>query len=232
MRRLIVLALLLALTGCQDDEPEAWKLPPESERVKITDRAIAAVALDHVPDDTSLRGPMNIRGDSPPGTVGAKLWYGELETRESGSLGIRIEPVVEPVECDDITNCVDLGGGLQLIWAEEQPEEDPGYVYLMMRRDGETVIVSDSETSILGDPREQELVVDFDDMVAIARDPRLRTMTGPDVVEAGENLDDWTPRDGHAGLEGLTRTPARARHSHRVSDGPSVLPHVPQGQPT
>lgn len=197
MRRLILLGLLLALTSCQDDDdPETWQLPPESERVQITARAIAAVALDHLPDNTSLREPMNLRGDTPPGTVGARLWYGELETRESGSLGVRIEPVVEPVDCDDTTSCVDLGGGLQLIWAEEQPFEDPGYVYLKMHRDGETVIVSDSDTSILGDPREQELVVDFDDMVAIARDPRLRTMTGPDVVEAGKDLEDWTPREG------------------------------------
>ena len=67
-----------------------------------------------------------------------------------------------------------------------------------MMRDGAFVRVYSSGPSIEGDPRELDLRISVDEMVAIIADPRFGLKTTPEMVEAGAALDGF-PDDGEVG---------------------------------
>ena len=58
-----------------------------------------------------------------------------------------------------------------LAWQELEPEEDPGIVYVIDRRDGEDVIADYSGVSIEGDPRGLDLAITLDELAEIVTDP-------------------------------------------------------------
>ncbi|MFL6105876.1 MAG: hypothetical protein ACJ72L_02860, partial [Marmoricola sp.] len=63
--------------------------------------------------------------------------------------------------------------GLVLVWAKEEPEEDPGVIHLYLEKDGAGVLLSYAGPSITGDPRKQDLPIDVDTLEDIVRDPRV-----------------------------------------------------------
>ena len=65
------------------------------------------------------------------------------------------------------------GTDLLLGWQELEPEEDPGVVFVIDRRDDEDVVVSYGGVSITRDPRELDLGISLDAMADIAADERL-----------------------------------------------------------
>jgi hypothetical protein len=78
-------------------------------------------------------------------------------------------------------------------WWTEIPEEDPGSVGIIAhRQDGVLVLVSYTGSPITGDPRNQDLSVSLDGLIAVARDARINRTTSQAVVDAGERLDCWT----------------------------------------
>lgn len=195
MRALLALGLVaVALSGCGDQTD-----PPVSGAgdVPITQRAIAAMALLHLPDDTTTREATYTDRSYPEGALGADLRYGGGAETDGDLLQVFLVPGHGPQDpCADYPRdrceAREVGGGtLSLGWETEEPEEDPGYVWVELQRADERVSVSWYGDVIKGDPREQDLEISIDDMEAVAQDPRISLTTSQAVVDAGEDLDDW-----------------------------------------
>ncbi len=192
-----MLVTCLLLVGCgTETEPEPGT-GDGGAKVPITQRAIAAVALEHVSTDTSSREASYTDDTSVKGSLGADLRYGGDGESDGGLLRVFLEPRPS-FSChadgyrDGCEERAVDGGRLFLVWTELEPEEDPGLVdVVFIKDDGETVYVGWSGDDILGDPRKQDLLIAIDDMEAIAQDPRLSLTTTQDVVDLGEALDDW-----------------------------------------
>ena len=191
----------------------------------ITQRAIAAMALEHAPTDTTHRqatwtGP-HYRG----GGLGADLRYHGDGESDGDLLRVFVTPKPGPdhpcrgrhPRCE--SRLVD-GGRLTLSWAEEEPEEDPGYVDVLMQRGDETVDVLWAGDVITGDPRDQDLFIPVDTLEDIAQDPLISMTTSPEVVAAGDALEDWKggEPDPHAG-DRVPSTDRAIAHSYWLHFG-------------
>lgn len=200
MRYLVLLGLLLTLVACDGAGPATdTSLPPEIDRVPITSRAIAAMALDHLPDDTEWRESSD-PVEHDPRAAGAALGYGSEQS--DVSLDVGVYPPSDEEPCPKLYDgCVEMeaddGSPMFLRWQELEPEEDPGVVDVVLDRGDERVRVGLGNQEILGDPREMDLPVWVDQALEIAQDPRLRLRTSPEAVEAGERLDKWTEDEGN-----------------------------------
>ena len=100
----------------------------------------------------------------------------------------------DPTTCDDdepYPYCEPLDGGGALTWTLEDPEEDPGYVMVAVRKGEETVVVVFSGPHITGDPRTLGLPVTVDQLTDIASDDRVALTTTQAAVDAGEALTFW-----------------------------------------
>ncbi|KQV65765.1 hypothetical protein ASC64_12715 [Nocardioides sp. Root122] len=174
VRRTTVAAVLavvpLALAGCGADED------PREPAADLTPDGIAAVVADHVAREPRHVGSWDVMtrelGVEAPGAV--------LVYRRGLSLSVAVAPTTDsPLVCGDesfFDECVDLdhdGHRLVLAWQELEPEEDPGIVYVIDRRDGEDVIADYSGVSIEGDPRDLDLGITLDEMAEIVTDQRL-----------------------------------------------------------
>lgn len=165
--------------------------------VPITQRAIAAVALEQLPDGPSTT-EATFTDDDPKGALGADIRYGgDAETKMQGDLlRVYISPQVAKDPCDDdyLAGCEERevdGGTLVLSWQEEEPEEDPGYVAVSLQKDDQEISVSWSGDTITGDPREQDLRISVEAMEKIAQDGRLGLTTSQATIDEGAALKDW-----------------------------------------
>lgn len=188
-----LLAVAALLAGCGSDPARA--LPAPDERVPITQRAVAAIALRHLPEDTTTRRATSTDQGDPAGMLGADLRYGGDGETDGELLRVVVAPGRLDVPCED-PGCVTLdtalpGATLTLQWEEETPEEAPGIVAVILQRDDEHAYAYQSGPAVTGDPRDLELDITVDAMIALLEDPWLRLETSPDAIEAGEELDDW-----------------------------------------
>jgi hypothetical protein len=165
-------------TGGADDEP-------------ITPGAIVAVTQDVLgrPARDAARWDVFTRelGQESPG---ATMRFGKV------SVHVVVAPTTDsPLVCADqsfFDECVQQehdGDEVTLAWQELEPEEDPGVVYVIDRREGEDVVVGIGGPAITADPRDLDLGIDLADLAAVATDPRLSLTTTPEVVDAGAGID-------------------------------------------
>ncbi len=165
----LALAACVLVAGCggSDSDDPAPSLTPDR---------IAEVAADHVgraPKDVGTWDVMTRElGVQSPG---AAMTFGRGDF-----LAVAVAPTTDsPLVCADrsfFDECVDVehdGVDLVLAWQELEPEEDPGVVYVIDRRDGEDVVAHYSGASITGDPRELDLGITIDQMADIVTDERL-----------------------------------------------------------
>ncbi|WP_134741614.1 hypothetical protein [Nocardioides sp. 503] len=168
----------------------------DSAGAALTDRATAAVALDHVPGVTDM-----VRGESVPGEPGHGAY---LEYRREGQeydevLEVRVfeaDPELD-IDCADdasFEGCFSRSvpeGTLTVAWDETVTDEDPGRVMVELAADDRLVYAIYSGPTVTGDPRAQARPVSVSTLEAIARDHRLAFRTTRQVVEAGEAIEDW-----------------------------------------
>jgi len=198
---LTLAALVLAATACGTDSDPGPGGPGGAggADVPITQRAIAAVALEHAPTDTSRREATYTDQDDAAGALGADLRYHGDGESDGDLLRVFLSPATDsaPDPCaegDHLDGCEvrDVAGGrLVLHWQELEPEEDPGEVVVVMLREHETVLVGWFGDTITGDPREQDLAIPLDVLEGIAQDERISLTTTQEVVDLGAALDDW-----------------------------------------
>lgn len=184
----VLLALLVPLPASSASDAGREELVP------ITQRAIAAVALERLPTDTTSREAMYTHQRVPDGLLGADLRYGGDGESDGDLVRISVGPRHDTA-CSEYYECVGLASPADttttLYWQTEEPEEDPGIVVVVHRHDGEQVSVVTAGDTITRDPRTMTLHVPVDVMAAVAQDPRLRLLTTQAVVDAGAALADW-----------------------------------------
>jgi hypothetical protein len=198
-----VVASLLAAAACASEPPAegGGDLP-------ITPRAIAAVALDHLPNNTTSRSAI-FNDPKESRDIGITFRYGD--DSDGSSLSVGVSPDVDQPVCDKILDgCVKRtvdGGTVVLKWQEEEPEEDPGYVSVTLHAADREVSVSWlPDEAITGDPRRQRLSIPVAAMEDLVRDTRLAPTTSQATLDAGERVDDW--RGGEADQTQFVEAPA------------------------
>lgn len=161
-----------------------------------TSRALVAVALTHLDVEPTFYESLDRPDlDFGKGTLGGHIRHGGDEVSNSNGLRVSVTPTTKPPhECTKGAECVVIPsdqGKLTVAWQEEQPEEDPGFVSVVLQRGDELAWVQQSDESITGDPRKQDLKVSVDEMIAIVEDPAFSLMTRQAAVDAGEKLSPW-----------------------------------------
>lgn len=164
-RRVVVCAVAGLATGCGGSDVASGP---------INTTAIDTIVGDHLPEPDRV----DHYWDDERDTVGADYYYGERSVDvRVGSAGDTpaAESCDEPwLECDVLDTDVD-DAVLTLEWQEEEPEEDPGIIVLLLEREGETSTLAwGGDVVVTGDPRDLDLVVSVDDAVDLLEDDRLR----------------------------------------------------------
>jgi hypothetical protein len=100
-------------------------------------------------------------------------------------------------QCTESPTCVELEAtsgdpAVTLRWQPEEPEEDPGALNVVSTRADESVVVSYYGPTITGDPREMDLPISVDVLVAIAQDDRLALMVPPQILALGQDVPGWS----------------------------------------
>jgi hypothetical protein len=197
---LLVTGILAA--GCGDDGAPPGV--PAAEDGPLTSRAIAAVMLDHLPDDTTHRQATNVDEYSPKGLVGADFRYHGGGEDDGDLVSLTVAPG-KPDPCIPAEHCTDLGDGVQLRWGLHVPEEDPGSVAVLRQRGDELVTVVYSGPTITGDPRDLDIEHSVETLAELVRDPRLRLDADGATLAAGEEVEDW--RGGEVDPADLEQVP-------------------------
>ncbi|MER6941559.1 hypothetical protein ABTX24_02685 [Nocardioides sp. NPDC127514] len=220
---------------------------------RITHRAVAAVALEHLPTDTSTRAASYTDESTPSEQVSVDLRYGADGEYDGDLVGVAVsaQPPAEGACRRELgQHCVDLptevkNAEMQLRWTEEEPEEDPGNVgIVLLRDDGESASIDYSGPTITGDPRELDMPISVEKLVAVVEDPRLRYQATSSTLALGEELDDWEGgepdpeayelvrntdhgiaqayvggRGGYGDYEGVIRSPLREQFGDKAIGG-------------
>jgi len=179
-----------------------------SDRVPATARAFAYVAANYVGEPEYATGfdvPYYIAftGDFVGADLRTRVGNPDQDPARGGAYypgdsvhvmaGTEFEGP-DPTACDDdepYPYCEPLEGGGAMRWTLEDPEEDPGYVKVAVRKGEATVVVVFSGPHITRDPRTLDLPVTIDQLVDIARDDRIDLTTTQATVDAGAGLDYW-----------------------------------------
>lgn len=182
----VVLAGLAACTPAGSD----------SKAGPITARAVAVVALRHLPDDvTSLRAA-DLGEDNAHGAVGADLRYPERGgPGDVRHITVTVTPRAgesqAPDPCQQTSGCVQLADDVVLGWQKEQPTEDPGIVVVTRISDDVVVRAVWDGASITDDPRNLPLEPSVADLEAVVRDPDLGLQVSGELIQAGKELTTW-----------------------------------------
>jgi hypothetical protein len=156
----------------------------------ITPAAIAAIVQEHVDLEPRRIAESEVLarelGDQ---STGAWLEYPDV------SLTVGVAPTsTSPLVCataaffdECVADSVD-GHEVTIAWQQLEPEEDPGVVYVIDRREEEDVLVSVSGASVTDDPRDLDLGVPLADLAALVDDARLSLTTTRHVVELGADV--------------------------------------------
>ncbi len=189
MARMVCATLVAGvLTGLPGQAADAADLVP------ITQRGIAAVALEHVSTDTTRREAAPLTRWDPKGTLGADLYYHGDAVNDGDLLRTSISPLVRDLGCGGSPHCVVLAPGDERVilrWNVENPHIEPGLVLVTAEHGGEVTSAVSIGPAISQDPRDLDLEIPVTTLVDIATDPRLRLLTSQEVVDAGAALPDW-----------------------------------------
>jgi hypothetical protein len=180
-RALVAPVLLLAACGSADE------VGADDTPAPATPEALVAVALSHLtpdPDGIELYtrdAVIDDLGTTSPYIGGQLRWRSDSDW----SLSVRVQPAGDLDPCDGCT-CEELGNA-RISW-QEAGEDAPGYVTVFVTEGGELRSVG-FEGGFDGDPRDDELFVDLDELAAIVTDPAFALTTTAAAIEAGERLD-------------------------------------------
>jgi hypothetical protein len=93
-------------------------------------------------------------------------------------------------QAEGLSGCAQIDGGM-LFWEGHTPEEDPGVVYVQVSKGTTDVMVFYYGPTITDDPRELDMPISVEDMLAIGADPRVDVTTSVEAVKAGDTIDFW-----------------------------------------
>lgn len=172
----VTLALLL-VSGCADQQAHG------RDRVKATPQALAAIAVEH----TDIE-PNSIEGTTEE-SISAGIRFGEDDhlLRVSASENDQ-DPDSDPcgVSTDrgtcEVMSTAD--GKVLLYWEDEEPEEDPGIIIVAYRNGDSTNSAYYAGDAVTSDPRNLELSVSVESMIAIVTDDRFGLNTTKELAQS------------------------------------------------
>lgn len=189
--------VMAALSGCGKDTQAA---PTESGRggsEPTTARALAAVAAEHAGIPASAVRERDAAEEFTTDGVGAELRYGSDGEYDGDMLVVAAGRGLDAALTDcgaeqtqSLAGCVTTDQGV-LMWEDEAPEEDPGVVYVLVDKGESASLVFYAGPAITGDPRELDLPIPTEVLLAIANDPRVDVTTSAEAVDAGADLPFW-----------------------------------------
>lgn len=201
LRRRAVLAptmlLSMVLIGCSDsDTLVLGDGTPAGGNEPLTPRALAAVVAEYTGAPVSATTGYDME-ETGKGLIAAVEMQFTGDPGTQLAVGVGEDLKMFPTTCADattqdenISGCEEVQDGV-LFWQDVEPHEDPGVVYLAMSMADTDVVFFQSGPDIDKDPRELDLPVSVDKMMAIAGDPRVDVTTSQAAVEAGQDLPFW-----------------------------------------
>jgi hypothetical protein len=203
-RRLSMSAVLVtvALTGCGDNTQASPRHGVEGGLEPTTARALAYVAAEHAGPPDSAAAEDDAAEEFASDGVGTELRYGSDGEYDGDVLVVATGKGLDAslFDCDAeesqfLAGCVSTDRGV-LAWEKETPEEDPGVVYVVADKGRSAALLFYAGPSITGDPRELNMPLSADVLLAIANDPRVDVTTSVETVAAGAELPFWRDAGG------------------------------------
>lgn len=192
----LLLATSLAVAGCGTVTPAPRTADAKGGTLPTTARALAAVASEHTGEPSSATRETDAAEEFAKGGVGTELRYGSDGEYDGDMLVVAVGTGLaeDHADCDappeGLDGCAQVDGGV-LLWEGEAPEEDPGVVYVVAPKEKGTVLMFYAGPAITGDPRDLDLPIPVDRLLAIATDPRVDLTTSQAALDAGAELDFW-----------------------------------------
>ncbi len=79
-----------------------------------------------------------------------------------------------------------------LLWQDREPEEDPGIIdVLSVRPEADVWAGYDQDVEVTGDPRDLDLPLPAEDLLAAVSDPSVGLVASPEQLRAGDALTVW-----------------------------------------
>lgn len=199
----------LVLTGASScsDEPDAAPSPGRGSptAVETTERALAAAVEEHLGRDAAAAAPL-FRGDGlPRGAIGTELAF-DRAVGDNTHVRVVVSPPGADPQVEDLTDCSGFAEGCEedvvngtayvLLREAGSPEEDPGYVGAVGRRDDVAVFVLAYGPLVPGEEGEGEAddVEQTEELVdlvrAVVTDPAVGLRTSAAYDEAGRAIPD------------------------------------------
>ena len=195
MRRMhLVVAATMLLSACGQQQEARSRVAGGDE--PATPAALAYVATEYVGEPDSAGEGSNVAEAFRQEPVQAELRF--MSTGEYDGDAVQVvvgrglrEPVTSCAQLrEEVSGCEDLKDGFWF-WGEEEPEEDPGAVFVLQQKESATVIVAYYGPVIKGDPRDQNLPIKVETLIDLAADPRVDLTTTNDAVEEGAKAAYW-----------------------------------------
>ncbi|MFN8192449.1 MAG: hypothetical protein U0R78_18895 [Nocardioidaceae bacterium] len=177
-----------ALSLWRDREPPVLDNPVDG-----SPGALAAVAIGHT--NVTVSDIQGGRGGElfPAGSVWATMHVKEPGRSRPGILTVAASPEELPAasDCERSDGCADIetaAGTVRLSWTRDMRLGDQGVVLVWLRRGDEWLSVAWTGHGVTGDPRDADLVVSVDDLVAIVTDPAFGLETSEAAAARGQQL--------------------------------------------
>jgi len=176
------------LVGCQaEGEPAAGDEP-------ATPRALAWLAAEHLGEPSGASAERDAAEEFGQGGIGTELDYGHQVVLAVGQDLPRRLLACGAAAVERVDGCEVTDAGT-LMWELEEPEEDPGVLYVIVAKEDSEVLMFSSGPKLTGDPRDLDLPVSVDDLFDLAHDPRVDVTTTQEALEEGGDIDYWKGPD-------------------------------------
>lgn len=190
----------LALTGCGNTTQASPANAAVGGSEPTTARALAYVAAEHAGTPDSAGRERDAAEEFTSGGVGTELRYGSDGEYDGDVLAVAVGRGLDPalIDCDaeetrSLAGCITSDQGT-LMWEDEEPEEDPGVVYVLVGKGESAALLFYSGPSITGDPRDLHMPISTEVLFAIANDLRVDVTTSHEAAAAGADLSFWEAR--------------------------------------
>ena len=189
---LSLLSVTVLVAGCGRDGEGGLSGGDEP----TTPASLAYVAAQYVGEPDSADVGSNVGGAFRRAPLQVELRFGSSGEDDGDAVQVAVGRGFDK----RFNNCARLKGrvsGCENVpdgfwyWGEEEPEEDPGGVFVVHRKGPVTAVVAYYGPAIKGDPREQQLPIEVGTLIDLAADPRVDITTTEGAVEAGAEAPYW-----------------------------------------
>lgn len=185
MWRYVTPVVLLVAVGCAGSE-DTDQGETRDGLVPANARALVAIALEH----TDIDPDFFTHPTEEPDRIGITMRFNADSPERGDLLTVAVatetspgeSPCVGPYDGCETVSTED--GDVTVLWQEEIPESDPGSLLVVKQTEDTMSTAYYAGDAIVGDPRESDLEVDVDDMIAIVTDPRFGFETDEELTTA------------------------------------------------